>query len=108
MQTWKDPQLIKDGEERSRPQLLAAEVAESIGIPFVCLDIQDRFYQQVVRNFIKQYMQGKTPNPCLFCNPQVKWGILQSYALEVSNRILFPVCLCDQSVKFDYNSRGAG
>lgn len=82
MQTWKDPQLIKDGEERSRPQLLAAEVAESIGIPFVCLDIQDRFYQQVVRNFIKQYMQGKTPNPCLFCNPQVKWGILQSYALE--------------------------
>jgi len=79
MQTWKDPQLIKDGEERSRPQLLAAEVAESIGIPFVCLDIQDRFYQQVVRNFIKQYMQGKTPNPCLFCNPQVKWGILQSY-----------------------------
>lgn len=82
MQTWKDPQLLKDDEERSRPELLAAEVADSIGIPFVCLDVQDRFYQRVVRNFIMQYMQGKTPNPCLFCNPQVKWGILQSYALQ--------------------------
>ncbi len=53
-----------------------------MGIPFVLLDVQDRFFTTVVQRFIKQYLGGKTPNPCLFCNPQVKWGILQSYAFE--------------------------
>lgn len=81
MRTWKDPKWLDAIEDSSPPELLAAEVADSIGIPFTCLDVRDQFYQQVVRNFIKQYMQGKTPNPCLFCNPQIKWGILQSYAL---------------------------
>lgn len=82
MKTWKDPKLLDANEEQSATELLAAEVANSIGIPFTCLDVRDQFYQQVIRNFIHQYLQGKTPNPCLFCNPQVKWGILQSYALE--------------------------
>jgi tRNA-specific 2-thiouridylase len=44
--------------------------------------VQGQFYEKVVQSFIRQYLAGKTPNPCLFCNPQVKWGILQTYALE--------------------------
>lgn len=82
MQTWQDPKWQAASKELPSSVSLAKQTADSLGIPFVSLDIQDRFYQTVVRQFMRQYLAGQTPNPCLFCNPQVKWGILQSYALE--------------------------
>jgi tRNA-uridine 2-sulfurtransferase len=82
METWKDPEWLKIQNNAKPPAEKAEEAAQSIGIPFVLLDVQDRFYQTVVQNFIQQYVAGQTPNPCLFCNPQIKWGILQSYAFE--------------------------
>lgn len=82
MQTWKDPNWLDIMDDSPASHQSAASVAESIGIPFVYLDIRDDFYKKVVSAFIQQYLAGKTPNPCLFCNPQVKWGILQMFALE--------------------------
>jgi tRNA-specific 2-thiouridylase len=82
MSTWVDPKWAQATEDQPSSTLLALAVAESLGIPFIDLDVRDQFYQQVVQTFIRQYLAGRTPNPCLFCNPQVKWGILQTYALE--------------------------
>lgn len=82
METWKDPKWLETIQDDPNPVSMAAASAESIGVPFVALDVRERFYQRVVKAFIEQYLAGNTPNPCLFCNPQVKWGILQSYALE--------------------------
>lgn len=82
METWKDPKWLAVVQDGPNPVSMAAAAAESIGVPFVALDVRERFYQRVVKAFIEQYVAGNTPNPCLFCNPQVKWGILQSYALE--------------------------
>lgn len=82
METWKDPKWDQESRDLPNPAMLASVTADSLGIPFISMDIQERFYTDVVRNFIQQYLKGRTPNPCLFCNPQVKWGILQSYALK--------------------------
>jgi len=82
METWKDPKWASTARQLPTPAVLAKEVAEKLGMAFVSLDLRERFYETVVQEFIKKYLQGQTPNPCLFCNPQVKWGILQSYALE--------------------------
>ena len=82
MQTWKFPQLEENSNEIDTPVTLARKTAEAIGIPFVFLDVREQFYENVVQNFIQKYLAGQTPNPCLFCNPQVKWGVLQTYALE--------------------------
>lgn len=82
METWKDPKWQPDNEENESSRNLAKRTAESLGIPFVSMDIKDRFFINVVKPFIRQYVSGDTPNPCLFCNPQVKWGILQAYAFE--------------------------
>lgn len=82
METWKDPKWEAAARQLPNPVILAREVAEELGIQFVSLDVRDQFYEKVIRGFIREYLQGKTPNPCLFCNPQVKWGILQAYALE--------------------------
>jgi tRNA-specific 2-thiouridylase len=52
----------------------ARRVAEVLDIPFHAVDLRDRFHEEVVRRFTGEYLQGRTPNPCIFCNPQLKWG----------------------------------
>ena len=81
MRTWQDPHSTQDNQSVVDLTSSAQATAESLDIPFVSLDIRERFYQDVVNPFVRSYLAGQTPNPCLFCNPQVKWGILQSYAL---------------------------
>jgi len=82
MRTWKDPKWEKATAGLPAPEELAEKSAHALGIPFLSLDIREDFFQTVVKKFIRHYLQGETPNPCLFCNPQVKWGILQNYALS--------------------------
>ena len=82
MRTWKDPKWEAATAGLPKPEALAEKSANAIGIPFISLDIREDFFKTVVKKFIRQYLRGQTPNPCLFCNPQVKWGILQTYALS--------------------------
>jgi len=82
MLTWKDPQWESAIQNLPSTESLAVKSAERIGIPFISLNVRDQFFTRVVKTFIRQYLDGQTPNPCLFCNPQIKWGILQTYALE--------------------------
>ncbi|QRN83519.1 tRNA 2-thiouridine(34) synthase MnmA [Chloroflexota bacterium] len=81
MTTWKDPKWEAEIESLPSPVSLAQATADFLGIPFINLDVRDPFYLKVVESFIEQYLAGQTPNPCMFCNPEVKWGLLQTYAL---------------------------
>lgn len=58
----------------------AEAVAEALGIPFVVLDARERFQRRVVEPFMDAYLRAETPNPCVFCNPAVKFGALCDYA----------------------------
>lgn len=58
----------------------ARRVAAVIGIPFYILDASEDFYREVVEPFIEIYLDGATPNPCAFCNPNVRWRWLLNYA----------------------------
>lgn len=60
----------------------AAYVASNLGIPHYVLDVRDKFASCVVGNFIDEYRQGRTPNPCVICNPNVKFGELLRYAQD--------------------------
>ena len=60
-------------------------VAEKIGIPFYSLDLQDDFKKYVIDYFAKEYMNGRTPNPCIVCNKFLKFGILLDKAQELFN-----------------------
>ena len=81
MSTWKDPHWLASQQKQSAPGELAKKVADALNIPFINMDVRDQFYETVVHSFINQYLAGLTPNPCLFCNPRVKWGLLQATAL---------------------------
>jgi len=82
MQTWHDPAMTVGSQNSQNIIDWAQNAAKSLNIPFISLDIREKFFNQVVQSFINKYLAGLTPNPCLFCNPQMKWGVLQSYALE--------------------------
>lgn len=50
----------------------ARKAAEKLGIEFTAEDYCERFKENVSDYFIKEYLSGKTPNPCIRCNPTVK------------------------------------
>lgn len=60
----------------------AKAVCDKIGIPFVAIDVYDRFKKHVIDNFIKTYEKGGTPNPCVDCNKHIKFEILNEVADE--------------------------
>jgi tRNA-specific 2-thiouridylase len=54
----------------------ARRVAELLDIPFYVIDARDAFDDAVVRPFVRDYLDGRTPNPCVGCNSFVKLGRL--------------------------------
>lgn len=54
----------------------ARRVADKIGIPFYVLNFRDSFKRNVIDYFIDEYMEGKTPNPCIACNKYLKFNEL--------------------------------
>lgn len=61
----------------------ARGVAQTLGIPFYLLNFEDDFKTHVVDFFLDGYARGVTPNPCLECNRQVKFGTLLAKALAL-------------------------
>ena len=53
-----------------------ATVADQLGIDFHVVDLRGEFSSSVVDYFIRTYRDGQTPNPCLVCNPVIKFGHL--------------------------------
>ena len=60
----------------------AEEVAEFIGIPLIILDVRQELEEKVCKPFTENYLSGKTPNPCILCNPALKFRKLFSVAEE--------------------------
>ncbi|TFU26418.1 tRNA 2-thiouridine(34) synthase MnmA [Thermus tengchongensis] len=58
----------------------ARRVAEILDIPFYLLDYRETFEEEIIQPFLKDYAQGRTPNPCARCNTFVKFGALLKQA----------------------------
>lgn len=62
----------------------AAQLAEQMGIEHHIADEREAFRKIIVQNFIDEYRQGRTPNPCVMCNPLFKFRILTEWADRLS------------------------
>lgn len=51
----------------------ARRVADRLGIPFYVLNFKESFKEKVIDYFVQEYIEGKTPNPCIACNKHIKF-----------------------------------
>ncbi len=63
-------------------QIDLAEAGKRLGIKIKCIDLADNFEIHVVNYFIKTYLKGKTPNPCIICNKKIKFDALYKVCLD--------------------------
>jgi len=54
----------------------ARRVAELMNFPFYVVDLRDEFSARVIAPFVGEYLSGRTPNPCLLCNRDIKFDRL--------------------------------
>ena len=57
-------------------------VAGKLGIPFAVWDFQAEYYDRVIQNMLSEYAAGRTPNPDVMCNGEIKFGIFYDKAME--------------------------
>ncbi len=58
----------------------AKQFAEKIGIQHHVLDLREHFNKTVISEFVSEYLNGRTPNPCVRCNAEIKWGEVLDFA----------------------------
>lgn len=61
----------------------AKAVCEKLGIPHYSIDLEDQFRADVIDRFAEGYIEGGTPNPCVFCNRYIKFGEMLDRALKL-------------------------
>jgi len=66
----------------------AKKVAKILGIPFQVFNFEKEFKKKVIDDFLREYKKGKTPNPCVVCNKQIKFGLLLKKTLALGSNYI--------------------
>jgi len=69
-------QWVKDSED-------AKKVAESLGIPFYKFDFRKKYFKRVIDYMFREYEQGRTPNPDILCNREIKFDLFWEEAKKI-------------------------
>lgn len=92
MQIWQEEASYVQEENGGCCGLSAVEdarkVAEQLEIPYYVMNFKDSFKEHVMDYFVKEYLEGKTPNPCIACNRYVKWESLLKRSLDIGAKYI--------------------
>ena len=84
MKNWHDDSVTISNEcpwlEDSNDALL---VAEKLGIPFQTVDLSEEYKDRIVDYMFKEYENGRTPNPDVLCNREIKFDVFMKIALSL-------------------------
>lgn len=87
MQIWQEEDSCTVEENGGCCGLSAVEdarrVAQKLDIPYYVMNFRKEFQEQVIDYFTREYLEGRTPNPCIACNRYVKWESLLKRSLEI-------------------------
>jgi tRNA-specific 2-thiouridylase len=88
----------------------ARMVCESLSVPHYVLDFAEAFKKIVIENFVSEYRAGRTPNPCVVCNTEIKWEMFLERALQIGCDAIatghYARTGCDKSNSRYYLKRG--
>ena len=89
MKFWSEPQkngLVGTRNRCCSPEVekRARQVAANLNIPFYVFNFEKEFKKRIVDYFLKEYKAGLTPNPCVVCNKEIKFGLLLKKALALN------------------------
>ena len=83
MQNWHDADSTLHGDcEWEEDRFVAEMVARKIGIPFYFVDLSKKYRQRVVDYMFDEYAKGRTPNPDVLCNREIKFDAFMEVALK--------------------------
>lgn len=87
MQIWQDEERSVQEENGGCCGLSAVDdarrVAADLEIPYYVMNFKEEFQENVINYFIEEYLNGRTPNPCIACNRYVKWESLLQRSLAI-------------------------
>lgn len=87
MQIWQDEEPEVQEENGGCCGLSAVDdarrVAERLEIPYYVMNFKKEFKENVMDYFVREYIGGKTPNPCIACNRFVKWESLLKRSMDI-------------------------
>lgn len=90
---------LLSGVEHESSDEDARQVANELGIEFHSLDCRDEFNRVIVQNFCDEYLNGRTPNPCILCNRHMKFG----YLLQVADELGADFLATGHYARIDYS-----
>lgn len=76
--------VIRFSDAHENAVKAAQEAAATLGVPLSVIDAEEAFEREVISPFCQSYCEGSTPNPCILCNPAVKFRLLAEKADELS------------------------
>ena len=76
LECWRAPGCRVDEDRKD-----AMDVALGLGIPFQVLDFKKAYKERVVDYFYREYVAGRTPNPDVMCNREIKFGMFYEWAM---------------------------
>lgn len=84
MRFWMDP-LTRRWNRCCSPEAekRAKLVATKLNTPFYVLNFEEDFRKRIVDYFLKEHRAGRTPNPCVVCNKEIKFGLLLEKAISL-------------------------
>lgn len=74
--------IKKNGCRADEDRTFALKTALELSIPFKVLDFSEEYNSRVIKYFYDEYEAGRTPNPDVMCNSEIKFGLFLSWALE--------------------------
>lgn len=87
MQIWQDEEELAQQENGGCCGLSAVDdarkVAWQLEIPYYVMNFKREFKANVMDYFVEEYLNGRTPNPCIACNRYVKWESLLKRSLDI-------------------------
>lgn len=77
LECWREPGCRTDQDRKD-----ALAVAMQLGIPYQVIDLKTEYRQRVVEYFYREYEAGRTPNPDVLCNREIKFGLFYDWAMK--------------------------